>query len=95
MNGTFTARGQRSLVINIPYRGSKGPLHLLNSSRQIALQSPAEQWTAPTILDNVTTRSPIVTPTQSSHRARIPTVTAGAVARKEALRASKYLGRTL
>jgi hypothetical protein len=29
VNGTFTERGQKTLKVNIPYRGSAGPLHLL------------------------------------------------------------------
>jgi hypothetical protein len=38
------SRRQKILAVNIPYRGSHGPLHLLG----IASQNPAGQWTAPT-----------------------------------------------
>jgi hypothetical protein len=125
-------RRQKSLAVNIPYRGSKGPLHLLIDSTGIKFEGEGEQnarkhggpkrrvwckihlgidrkrwrsapsrspgatsamprccpicsaryqWTkrsaeppqtAPTILESVTTRPPIVAPTQSSHRARMP-----------------------
>jgi len=41
------SRRQKTLAVNIPYRGSKGPLHLLIPSRDIATQCPAGQWTAP------------------------------------------------
>ncbi len=37
---------QKTLAVNIPYRGSQGPLHLLIPSRDIAAQCPAGQWTA-------------------------------------------------
>jgi hypothetical protein len=35
VNGTFTERGQKTLKVNIPYRGSQGPLHLLIPSRAL------------------------------------------------------------
>ena len=41
------SRRQKTLAVNIPYRGSKGPLHLLTPSRDIAAQCPAGQRTAP------------------------------------------------
>ena len=41
------SRRQKTLAVNSPYRGSKGPLHLLIPSRDIASQCPAGQWTAP------------------------------------------------
>jgi hypothetical protein len=41
------SRRQKTLAVNIPYRGSKGPLHLLIPSRDIAAQCPAGQWIAP------------------------------------------------
>jgi hypothetical protein len=40
------SRRQKTLAVNIPYRGSKGPLHLLIPSRDIAAQCPAGQWIA-------------------------------------------------
>ena len=41
------SRRQKTLAVNIPYRGSKGPLHLLIPCRDIATQCPAGQRTAP------------------------------------------------
>jgi hypothetical protein len=38
------SRRQKTLVVNIPYRGSKGPLHLLIRSRDHASHDPAGQW---------------------------------------------------
>ncbi len=38
------SRRQKTLAVNIPYRGSKGPLHLLIPSRDIAPQCTAGQW---------------------------------------------------
>ena len=51
LNGTVPdfstlSRRQKTLAVNIPYRGSKGPLHLLIPSRDIALHCTAGQWTA-------------------------------------------------
>ncbi len=40
------SRRQKTLAVNIPYHGSKGPLHLLIPSRDIASQCTAAQWTA-------------------------------------------------
>ena len=41
------SRRQKTLAVNIPYRGSNGPLHLLIPSRDIAAQCPAGQRIAP------------------------------------------------
>ena len=35
------SRRQKTLDVTIPYRGSKGPLHLLVPSRDIAVRCPA------------------------------------------------------
>jgi hypothetical protein len=35
VNGAFTERGQKGLKVNIPYRGSQGPLRLLIPSRAL------------------------------------------------------------
>ncbi|SNT29091.1 Transposase DDE domain-containing protein [Antarctobacter heliothermus] len=39
-------RRQKTLNVNLPYRGSTGPLNLLIPSRDIAAQCTAGQWTA-------------------------------------------------
>ncbi len=39
------SRRRKTLAVNIRYCGSKGPLHLLIPSRDIALRCPAGQWT--------------------------------------------------
>jgi hypothetical protein len=41
------SRRQKTLAVNIPYRGSNGPLHLLIPSRDIAAQCLAGQWIVP------------------------------------------------
>ena len=45
MNGTFTERGQKTLAVNIPFRGSQGPLHLLIDSTGIKVEREGE-WNA-------------------------------------------------
>jgi len=64
-------------------------------SRQIALQSPAGQWMAPMTCASATMRSAhaVILPRKNAKPWK--TVTAGALARNEALRAAKYLGRAL
>jgi hypothetical protein len=79
------SRRQKTLAVNIPYRGSKGPLHLLIPSRDIAARCPAGQWTA------LASRSRA----KASGTPASMVVPSGASARNEALRASKYLGRAL
>ena len=39
------SRRQKTLAVNIPYRGSQGPLHLLIDSRSIKVQGEGE-WNA-------------------------------------------------
>lgn len=153
------SRRQKTLAVNIPYRGSKGPLHLLIDSTGIKVEGEGE-WHArkhggpkrrvwrkihlgideetlevravevtgshigdapvlPDLLNQIPAYEQISSvtadgayDTRKCHdaiadrgaRAVIPprknakpwkTVTAGAIARNEALRASKYLGRAL
>ena len=45
MNGTFTERGQKTLKVKIPFRGSQGPLHLLIDSTGIKVEGEGE-WNA-------------------------------------------------
>ncbi|RAK07154.1 DDE family transposase [Salipiger aestuarii] len=46
-NFSTLSRRQKTLALNIPYRGSNGPLHLLIPSRDISAKCPAGQRTAP------------------------------------------------
>ena len=153
------SRRQKTLAVNIPYRGSKGPLHLLIDSTGIKVEGEGE-WHArkhggpkrrvwrkihlgideetleiraveitgshigdapvlPDLLDQIPEGQEIGSVTadgaydtrkcqdaiadRGAHAVILPrknakpwkTVTAGAAARNEALRASKYLGRAL
>ena len=44
-NGPFAERGQKTLAVNTPYRGSKGPLHLRIDSTGIKVEGEGE-WNA-------------------------------------------------
>lgn len=158
-NFSTLSRRQKTLKVNIPYRGSPGPLHLLIDSTGIKIKGEGE-WNArkhggtkrrvwrkihigideqrletraaefttsdvgdapmlPELLDQISPDQEIVSVTadgaydtrkchdaiadRGAHAVIPPrrnakpwkTITAGAVARNEALRASKYLGRAL
>ena len=120
------SRRQKTLAVNIPHRGSQGPLHLgideqtleiraveVTSSDvgdapmlpELLSQIPVDQEIASVTADGAyDTRKCHDAIAERGAAAVIPprkngkpwkAVTAGAVARNEALRASKYLGRAL
>ena len=123
------SRRQKTLKVNIPYRGSEGPLHLLVDSTGIKVEGEGEgEWNArkhgdapmlPELLDQIPPDQEIATVTADGafdtpkcHEAIaargaaaiIPPRknakpwkpdTPGAIARNEALRASRRFGRTI
>jgi hypothetical protein len=110
------SRRQKTLAVNIPYRGSKGPLHLLIDSTgshigdapmlpDLLSQIPAGEEIGSVTADGAydTRKCHDAIADRGAHAVIPPrknakpwrTVTAGAVARNDALRAAKYLGRAI
>ena len=80
---------QKTLGLDILYRGFRGPLHLLVDSTYIKAEGEGE-WSARKCDDAIADRSAhVVIPPRRNARPW-NTVTAGAGARNEALRAAKY-----
>ena len=111
------SRRQKTLKVNIPFRGSAGPLHLLIDSTGIKVvgdapmlpellnQIPPEQEIASITADGafdtrkcheaIAERGAVaIIPPRKNAKPRKPD-TVGAIARNEALRASRRFGRTI
>ena len=78
-------RRQRTLDMRLPYRGGTGPLNLLIDSTGIKAEGESE-WNA--------RNAHAVIPPRKNARPWKP-ASAGAIARNEAVNASRYLGRAL
>ena len=91
------SRRQKTLAVNIPYRGSEGPLHLLIDSTGIKAEGEGE-WNARKH-DGTKHRVRHGRSDQwrdMAHGAKSTSVSTNrAIVRNEALRASKYLGRAI
>ena len=93
------SRRQKTLAVNIPYRGSKGPLHLMIDSTGIKVEG--EGVTAGGAYDTRKCHDAIAD--RGAHAVIPPrkngkpwkAINTGAIARNETLRIAKYLGRTL
>ncbi len=91
------SRRQRTLAVNIPFRGSNGPRHLLIDSTGIKVEITGNNTGDAPMLPHLLNQIP--------RDQEIGSVTAdgaydtrrchNAIARNDALRASKYLGRAL
>jgi hypothetical protein len=98
LQGKSAERGQKTLAVDIPYRASKRSLHLLGQipgDEQIGSVTKDRACDIRKCHDAIVDcgADTVIPPRKNAKPWNI--ATAGVVARNEALRASKYLGRAL